>query len=788
MVEKENFNSDKKLEGYQTVDIREELKKYTKYWYWFVLSIIISLVSVFIYLRYTPKIYRAESKIIIKDSENPSAESAVLSEMGVMPNSGKTNIQNELAIIRSQRIMENVIHNLNLNVDYFAEGQVLDIEIYKESPLIAVFDGINGSPFIYKVKLIDGGLVQIKTENSGEEIFQGKLGDPIDLGFNKVTFYKTDFSNVNDEVLMQFSSINSTARKYGSLLSVSLSQDQGSILDLSIRDRVPEKAKDILNQLVEEYNQDAIRDNKIIADNTSNFINDRLDSINIELDSVEQNIENFKEVNGLINIETESEAMVTSLNEYRERYQDLNVQLELANSLKNSLQNRDGQLLPSNLGVEESGINALISQFNSLILERNKLLSGSSSQNPLVVDLNEQISSLRSNLFESLDRLIKNLNVSVNNVAGRLNEIRDRVASVPAKEREFRGVSRPQNIKEQLYLFLLQKREENSISYGVESIKAKIVDQARATGIVSPNSTAIILGGLLAGILIPFGIIFGMNFFDNKLRSKKDIENLIESIPVLGQIPNVGKEESDLIQKHDRSILAEAFRILTTSMQYVLAGIQNRDKKNTTIYVTSTVKGEGKTFTAFNLALTLCEGDNRVLIVGADLRNPQLQRYEEGAKVLKGVSDFIVSDDKSIKAYINQSKLHPNLSIVTSGSIPPNPSELLRNVKIDNMFKELKGLYDYVIVDTAPAMLVADTFLINRFADLTLYVARAGYTEKNLINFAVEAKESGKLTNVSFVLNDVKMSNFGYYGNKYGYTYAAEDNDKRKGLISRFKK
>ena len=279
-----------------------------------------------------------------------------------------------------------------------------------------------------------------------------------------------------------------------------------------------------------------------------------------------------------------------------------------------------------------------------------------------------------------------------------------------------------------------------------------------------------------------------MNFFDNKLRSKKDIENLIESIPVLGQIPNVGKEESDLIQKHDRSILAEAFRILTTSMQYVLAGIQNRDKKNTTIYVTSTVKGEGKTFTAFNLALTLCEGDNRVLIVGADLRNPQLQRYEEGAKVLKGVSDFIVSDDKSIKAYINQSKLHPNLSIVTSGSIPPNPSELLRNVKIDNMFKELKGLYDYVIVDTAPAMLVADTFLINRFADLTLYVARAGYTEKNLINFAVEAKESGKLTNVSFVLNDVKMSNFGYYGNKYGYTYAAEDNDKRKGLISRFKK
>ena len=415
------------------------------------------------------------------------------------------------------------------------------------------------------------------------------------------------------------------------------------------------------------------------------------------------------------------------------------------------------------------------------------MLSGSSSQNPLVIDLNEQISSLRSNLFESLDGLIRNLEVSRINIQKQLNQIQDEVASVPEKERVFRGVSRPQSIKEQLYLFLLQKREENSISYGVESIKAKIVDQARATGIVSPNSTAIILGGLFAGILIPFGIIFGMNFFDNKLRSKKDIENLNESIPVLGQIPNVGKEDSDLIQKHDRSILAEAFRILTTSMQYVLAGIQNRDKNNTTIYVTSTVKGEGKTFTAFNLALTLCEGNKRVIIVGADLRNPQLQRYEEGAKVLKGVSDFIVSDDESIKAYINQSKLHPNLSIVTSGSIPPNPSELLRNSKLNSMFEELKTMFDYIIVDTAPAMLVADTFLINQFADLTLYVTRAGYTEKNLLNFALEAKESGKLSNVSFVLNDVKMSNFGYYGNKYGYTYSADDHNK-KGLLNRFRK
>ena len=782
----DNSKNTTRSETLQSIDLRDEIAKYTKHWPWFLLAVVVSVGIALLYLRYTPKIYSATSKIIIKDSENPSAESAVLSEMGVVSNSGKTNIQNELAILRSQRLMRAVVENLNLNVSYFAEGQVVDVEVYKDTPIIAEVNDSGGSPYLYRVSQ-NGKNIEVTCEGTSE-VYKGKLNTPIDLGFSLVTFRALGDQKSKREIVMRFASIDNVIGRYSASFSVNLSQDKGSILDLFIKDRVPQKAEDILNQIVEEYNKDAIEDNKLIAENTSNFINERLESLNIELDVVERDIESFKESNGLINIESESQAMITKLNEYNQRIQDVEVQLDLAKSLRAYLSEKDNQLLPSNLGGAETGVNSLINQYNILILERNNLLTGSSEKNPLVIDLNKQINSLKNNLFESLDGLILNLEVSRADVQERLNDVKGEVASVPAKEREFRGVSRPQSIKEQLYLFLLQKREENSISYGVESTKAKIVNEAKAGGVVSPNASAVLVGAFLAGLFIPFGIIFGANFLDNKLRSKQDLEAFSNEIAILGQIPSVGKEESDLIQKHDRSILAEAFRILTTSMQYMLAGIQNRSKDNTTIYVTSTVKGEGKTFTAFNLALTLCEGNNQVVIVGADLRNPQLQRYEEGAKVLKGVSDFIVSDDESIKAYINQSKLHPNLSIVTSGSIPPNPSELLRNVKIDSMFKELKGLYDYVIVDTAPAMLVADTFLINRFADLTLYVARAGYTEKNLINFAVEAKQSGKLSNVSFVLNDVKMSNFGYYGNKYGYTYAAEDNDKRKGLISRFKK
>ncbi len=769
----------------QPIDFREEAAKYLKHWYWFLLSIIICLAIAFIYLRYTPSIYSAKSKILIKDSENPSAETAVLSEMGILSNSNETSIQNELAILKSRRIMLQVVENLNLNVNYFVEGQVVDVEIYNDSPIVASPEQKNASPNVYKVQFANG-VFQITCLETGQ-VYRSLPGEKIDLGFDIVSFNLSSNNISENTILIRFQDPVLVANSYASKFSATLAQDKGSVVDLSINDRVLNRARDVLNQIVIEYNQDAIKDNQIIAKNTSQFINERLDSLNIELDSVEKNIENFKEINGLIDIETESENIVQNINDYQEKSQEIQIELSIAKSLQSFLRQKDDQLLPSNLGTQESGVNALIAQYNDLILRRNNLLSGSSLKNPLVVELNEQISNLRENLFESLDRLIRNLEMSLKSVGNQLTQLRAQVASVPSKERKFRGVSRPQNIKEQLYLFLLQKREESSISYGVENIKAKIVDEASSNGVVSPKANIIILASFVLGLFIPFGVIFSKHQFDNKIRSKQDMQNYSGDISIMGQIPNVSNDESDLIVKHDRSVLAEAFRILTTSMQYVLAGIQNRSKGNTTIYVTSTVKGEGKTFIAFNLALTLCEGNNRVLIIGADLRNPQLQRYEIGAKTLKGISDFIVSDDESIKNYINQSKLHSNLSVVTSGSIPPNPSELLRNAKLNSIFQELKTMYDYIIVDTAPSMLVADTFLINQFADLTLYVARAGYTEKDLLSFAVEAKESGKLSNVSFVLNDVKMSNFGYYGNKYGYTYSA-DNHSKKGFMSRFKK
>ena len=767
-----------------SIDLREEISKYFKYWPWLVVSTLVALVIGYIFLRYTPDAYKTATRIIIKDSKNPTEEEAVLSSMGFQSGTASTNLENELAIMKSRKLMTSVVNALNLNIHYFAEGQFSNIELdHYDSPVRVTIIRNNGGNQLYRASFNNNDLIIQGLKSS--KVYKGKLGKPINLDFGEFIVDKNN-SDQKGEILIRFDNAESTSNELRNRISIS-AQEGSSIVQLTIIDKILRRGKSILDQLVEEYNKDAIDDNNLIAENTAKFINERLAVINRELDSVELNIEDFKERNGIISLESEAQTFASQEAQYESELDQVQTQILLAEALKEELGKTSNELLPANLGFSAGGIDGLIANYNSLVLEKNKLLAGSSTMNPLVKELDKQIETLKGNILQSLERFLSNMNLTKNDLQTKVNSTSQDISTVPSKEREFRNVSRQQGIKESLFLFLLQRREESSISYGVETPKAKVVDKAFSMGEVSPSPTTVLLGAGFIGFLIPVLVIFGINYFDNKLKYKKDIEKIVRDIPVLGEIPSIDKNESGLIQKHDRSVLAEAFRILTTSMQYILAGIEKRSKDNTTIYVTSTVKGEGKTFTAFNLALTLCEGNNKVLIVGADLRNPQLQRYESGAKVLKGVSDYIVSADESIKDYINQSKIHNSLSIVTSGSIPPNPSELLKNYKVDSMFKELKGLYDYVIVDTAPAMLVADTFLINRFADLTLYVARAGYTEKNLLNFAIEAKETGKLSNVSFVLNDVKMSNFGYYGNKYGYTYSADDNSK-KGILSRFKR
>lgn len=772
----------------EEIDLREELDKYLRYWPWFIIGVVTCIIISVLYLKFTTPVYSTTASIIIKDDEakGPSSEMAAFADLGLLGGMGTSSIENEIGILNSRRLMNSAVKTLNINVSYFEEGSIRTPELYLNTPYFVQV--LKMDQTLLKEQEEEGSFYRISKQNSGgfsitniESDTSQKivLGQPVDLGFADVVIvenkdYVPEKGNDLNTVLVKFTSIDEVTAYYREKVQVNLTDKNSSLLNLSLQDPVRQKAQDIIDQLILEYNREAIEDKNLVARNTANFIDDRLKIINEELDSVETGKEEFKEANRLTDIKAESELIIENASEYNKRQQEVGTQLELANAMIDYLNSGSASdLLPANLGIEEKGVNQQIEEYNSLVLERNRILSGSTQKNPIVIRLNSQIEQIKANVLQSLERMRSNLQIASEDLNRQAAAIGSRINSVPSTERQYRGIERQQNIKESLYLFLLQKREENSLSLAVTAPKAKIVDRAYSLKEpVSPKSKIVLLAALILGILIPFLIIYLRNLLNNKISSREDVEAVTKEIPIVGEIPKIARKQKDMVERNDRSVLGESFRILHTNLQYLLVNA-NKNPRGNRIFITSTVKGEGKTFVAFNLALTLANTGKKVLLVGADLRNPQLQRYETGAREHLGVSDYLVKDDLNLKDLINPSQFHEGLQLLASGSIPPNPSELWRSEKTALLFEELSSAYDYVIVDTAPSMLVTDTFLINHFADLTLYVTRAGYTEKKLLNFAVDSKNDGKLHDVSFVLNDVKIANFGY-GNKYGYAYGEE--------------
>ncbi|WP_034919468.1 GumC family protein [Gillisia sp. CAL575] len=778
----------------EEINLREELEKYLRYWPWFLISLILCIVFAFLYLRYSTPIYQTKATIIIKDEKKGGimSELSAFEDMGILSGMGGGNsIENEMGILRSKQLITDVAKKLQLNVRFYAEGDVNTTELYVNKPYEIQILQENQEELLeaQNYSIINETETGLTLQNElTEEELNLNFGEPVSLDFATIVINKAENfkGKIEDPLQISFTTVASVADSYRGKIHLNLTDKNSSLIELNLDDPIKVKAQQILDQLILEYNRQAIEDKNLVATNTARFIEDRLDIITGELDSVETGKEEFKESNQLTDIQAESQLFIENASDFNKKRQDINTQLELSNAMLDYLsKDSDSDLLPSNLGISESGVNAVISEYNTLVLERNRILRGSTLKNPVVVDLNSQIDQIRANVLQSLSRMRSNLQIAKADLDSQAATMGSKIASVPGKEKQYRGIERQQNIKEALYLFLLQKREETSLSLAVTAPKAKIVDRAYSLREpVSPKRKIILLAALILGLLIPFLFIYLKNLFNNKIESQKDMQRAIKIIPLVGEIPKVARKEEDLITKNDRSVLSEAFRILHTNLQYLLVNAGDTEGANV-LFVTSTVKGEGKTFAAFNLALTLANSGKKVLIMGGDLRNPQLQRYEMDSKQFKGISDYLVDASLSLTSLIKQSQLHSNLDLLASGSIPPNPSELWRTPKAHSMFEDLKSEYDYIVVDTAPVMLVTDTFLINKYADLTLYVVRAGYTEKKLIEFAIDAKKDGKLHDVSFVLNDVKLANFGY-GNKYGYAYGVEKKSFFEKLKGRF--
>ena len=770
------------------INIRELIKPYLDRWLWFVVGAFLALLGGYLFIKLSTPIYRTETTILVKDAKNnklPEGASGLfdLSGIGGM---NVNSIENEIEILKSKKLIEQVVKDLGLTAEVYQEAAFTKKELYKDtSPVIINVIGEKNSASDEQKKL------DILLEIKGSELIlsSDKMPDIIRTTYNKtislpnaniIIQKNPDYKGEKiEELLLKVYDTERIVNYYREILSIAPKDKDATVIGITLDLPIKAKTQDFLNKLVVVYNQDAINDKNSESKKTKDFIDERIAIIAKELGDVENEKQSFKTENQITDIATETKINLETNAQARARQLEVDSQLELTNALMDYLSKQgDYQILPNNVGLSDASAGNVINSYNQLIIERNRLLENSTAQNPVVIDITKKINSMRFSVMETLSKNRTGLQLERNKYLEEQGKLMSRISKVPTQEKLFRSIERQQQIKENLYLLLLQKREETQLSLAVTAPKAKIVDYAHSTEKpVAPKKLIIMLAALLVGIVFPFGVIYIKELLDNKIKTKHDIERLSQTV-VLAELPKIRKGESDIVGRNDLSPMAEAFRILITNMNFMIP----KKEKGKVVFVTSTIKGEGKTFASVNLALTLANPNRKVIIIGSDIRNPQLQRYDKNSRIYMGLTEFLYDENVTLDKVIHQSNMNPHLDVIYSGAIPPNPTELLTNGRYQILLETLKPLYDYIIVDTAPLMLVTDTFLFADLADTTLYVTRSNYTEEKLIDFANKNIKANKIKNVGFVLNDVSKSNLGY-GNKYGYGYGA----KEKTLFDRIK-
>ena len=796
----ENLN---KNSGIEDVNIKDILFRYLQFWKWFLAVAILSLSVAYTYLRYASDIYQTTAKIKILD--NSKGGMKLPSDVAALFSNSKVNLDNEMEVLKSHRLLELVAKNLNLCTSYYSVGNIKTTELWKNKPFKVIWldskDNINTKKIAFEVKLQSKGYKIISENSNSKQLFLfGQKNKINGQEFLLVLENRGSIPKINDEnfkvVRMPLDIVVENLSKTIQLASTAKLSE---ILSLVLTGENQDKSEAIINEIIDKFNQDGISDRQLVSQRTIDFVNDRFVDLSSELDSIETQKKVFKTENNLSYLQEDAKIAVSKKTLSEGDYYALETQIALAKLLEDTLK-KDGpfELLPSNIGIENANINSLISDYNKVVLDRGKLLVSAGVKNPVVVEYSNKIVELKENILTSIRVLQKQLVVTIKNVNSLKQENSNTFSNIPTEEKILRSIERQQTIKESLYLFLLQKREEASVAKAITSPSIKVVDYAMTNYTpIAPKRSIIYLAALLIGLLIPFGIVYTLFLLDTKIHSRLDFDRLSPNIPVVAEIPFI-VEDQRIITKNDRSVLAESFRILRTNINYLVP--IKKEGECPVIYTCSSIKGEGKTFVSLNLALTLSSLDKKVLLVGADLRNPQLHKYLKINKNRIGLSNYLYDPTTDWKNLINEKAFNNEyLSIIFAGVVPPNPAELLSNGRFEELLNILKKQYDYIVVDTAPTILVTDTLLISQFADLTVYVTRADHTDKKLLTYSKGLKEQGKLVNVSYVINNVggeKGYSYGYkysYGYTYGYNYGYgygygedEENNNKSGVNKLF--
>ena len=753
-------------------------------WKWFVMSLIICMGCAMVYLRYKTPVYQAHAKLLIKDddSRNRSGKNAVLatSNLGIMSNS--TGIDNEMEILSSLSIAQQAVRDLKLYVGYMLEGKVKDHLIYKNEPISADLDpnhlekltapislSINRSGSTYTVdgKYYIGG--NERTFSRTVSTFPAR----IDTRAGYITLTTNSQSGMLPEgraLKVTIMSPKAVAAKYAGSLGVSQTSKTTTIAELVLNDENPQRAVDYLRQLAICYNRQANEDKNEIAVRTEEFINGRLEKINAELGSTEGTLEAYKKRNNMVELKMNAAQAVQNQDAYSQKLAEANTQIALLSSISEYMNDPSNkyQTLPSNVGLSDASATSLISKYNEIVIERNRLLRSASESSPTVTPLTAQLDDLSSSIRRAMIQARRNMEIERNGVAAMYGRYASQTNATPEQERILTQIGRQQDVKSGLYLMLLQKREENSISLAATADKGKLIDDPQYSGKVSPKNSMILLIALVLGLAIPACIIFLINFMRYKIEGHDDVAKLT-SLPILADVAvasDTAKTKADIVvHENQNNQMEEIFRSLRTNLQFVLTEGQK------VVLFTSSTSGEGKTFTAANLAVSFALLEKKVILVGLDIRKPRLAELFEINDHQHGITNLLAMQnptEEDVKKQILKSGVNNNLEILMAGPIPPNPTELVARQSLDKVIEILKESYDYVLIDTAPVGLVTDTLQIGRVADATIFLCRADYTPKEAFGYLNDLAKDKKLPNICVVINGIDMSKkkYGYY---YGY-------------------
>ncbi|NCT15771.1 MAG: polysaccharide biosynthesis tyrosine autokinase [Flavobacteriales bacterium] len=777
-------------------DLKKTLSLYVKKWPWFILCLVACATIAFFYLRYQTPQYEAVSNIMLISEQDQTSPGAVFSDLSMFSESEDAKVEDEILVITSRGVIEEVVKTLKLNLQYFTKGRILESEIYKNAPIsinfIASDSIINQTNFNFYVEVVSELAFEYRaTEDAEPQRYTFGATIPTFFGGMVITpnsnsEKKLDLTDT--ELRVQMTSVEVLTESLRNRIDVYQSGKSSKIVSISLVDPLPEKAKDIINALIAEYDRYSTYIKNIRSKNTSSFIDSRIDLIASDLVSVDDSIVRFKTSNKITDVTSEAGQFLSSSAQNEQLLDESKTQLRVLEYMNESLQDDASYApIPGNLGSGDPAISALASRYSELLANRERLLRSAGEKNLVVVELDQSLNAIRENLKQNIDNAKKSLRIRMSSLENQSERINSKIFSVPGQERKLRSIERKQGIKESLYLYLLQKREEAAITLTATSPNLKIVDEAYSYGDpVSPNTKVIYMAALFLGLFIPFSVIYVKDLLDTKIHNREDLEGSIKDITVLGELPRLkGKELASLVKRNDRSLLSESFRIIRTNFDFVRRG-RHVKKYDNVIFVTSTINGEGKSFFSINMALTLANTDKRVLLIGADIRNPKTdlgiinQNKKRVSKI--GLTEYLSDDAILVGEAIETYEVENNkIDVILSGKIPPNPAELLMSDRMEPLFDKVSDQYDYVIVDTAPSMLVTDTLLFSHFAGHTIYITRADYTEKPLLNFVKDLHDKQKLKGMMLVVNDVDQANFGY-GARYGY-YGAP---KKKSFFKRF--